>query len=118
MTELKALMIRKNFRVQDVVEITGYGHRMIEKFMAGEKPTPKIFLDAIGIEPERESFGIMRRAFISLLSELGLTYQQAATIIGKHVDRVQKMADPRRDQERRVAISETDILKLRKHSRK
>lgn len=111
-------MIRKNFRVQDVVDITGYGSRMVEKFMSGEKPTPKIFMDAVSLEPERESYGIMRRAFISILSELGLNYQQAATILGKHVDRVKKMADAKRDQERRVAISETDILKLRKHAKK
>jgi hypothetical protein len=118
MTELKAIMIRKNLRVQDVVEITGYGNRMVEKFMAGEKETPKVFMDAVTLEPDRESHGIMRRAFISLLSELGLTYQQASTILGKHVDRIKRMADIKMDQDRRVAINEVDIAKLRKHGKK
>jgi hypothetical protein len=115
--KLRDLMIEKNLRVQDVVEITGYGPRMVEKFIAEEKPTPKVFMDAVMIEPVRASNGIMRRSFIALLEELGITWQQAASALKKHTERVQKMADPEKDADRRVAISADDIRILREYSK-
>jgi hypothetical protein len=115
--KLRKLMIIKNLRVQDVAELTGYGPRMVEKFMAEEKPTPKAFMDAIEIEPERSSNGMMRRAFIELLSELGISWETAASILKKHSDRVKKMADLEMDQDRRVAISKDDVRALREHSK-
>jgi hypothetical protein len=118
MTELKATMITKNFRVQDVVELTGYGSRMVEKFMSGDKPTPKMFLDAVKLEPVRESNGMMRRAFIALLEELEISPQQASTILVKHVDRIEKMANPGLSMDKRVAITSDDVKKLREHDRK
>lgn len=116
MTELKQTMIAKNLRVQDVAEITGYGRRMVEKFMAGEKPTPVIFMGAVKLEPDRVTTGMMRRAFIALLDELGMTWQQAATALAKHAERVEKMANPKMDMDRRVAISADDVRILREYS--
>lgn len=106
-------MITKNLRARDVAEITGYGRRMVEKFMAGEKPTPVIFMDAVKLEPDRATTGMMRRAFIALLDELGMTWQQAATALAKHAERVEKMANPKMDMDRRVAISADDVKVLR-----
>jgi hypothetical protein len=116
MTELKQIMITKNLRVQDVAEITGYGRRMVEKFIAGEKNPPKIFLDAVGLEPDRPCTGMMRRAFIALLDELGMTWQQAATALAKHAERLEKMANPNMNMDRRVAISADDVRVLREYS--
>ena len=112
MTELAKIKIAKNFSIKKISQLCGYKPRMVQYFLSGKHPTPHGVIPAVELEPAEDTDKITRWEFIETLRELGMTPQRAATILVKHVERIENMADEKKDPDRRVALKRADLEKL------
>lgn len=116
MTELARIKIEKNFSIKKISELCGYKPRMVQYFLSGKHATPHGVIPAVQLEPREYTDKITRWEFIETLKELGMTPKQAATILVKHLERIENMADEKKDMDRRVALKRTDLDKLRERA--
>lgn len=115
MTKLKQICDENRYTYSDVMEITGFSYGYVQKIYKGMIDGDPEFWKRLDIDHKPKK-RMTRGDFCALLNRLGISPEYAAYILNNRMPRaaarILGYADPSKDMNKIVPISELDVRKL------